>query len=175
MEAVERFLSVSDGSGYGYGDGSGISSFNGQSVHDIDGVQTIISRIKGGIAKGFILNADLTLQPCFVAKYGDFFAHGSTAQDAARDAEAKALEESPIEDRIALFNERFNRTDKYPASEFFAWHRVITGSCEMGRTQFMRDKGIAMDDTFTVAEFVSLTKDAYGGEVIQMLANGRES
>jgi hypothetical protein len=76
MEAlteIERFLFEVDrcfcsgdgygsGSGYGYGSGDGIKAFCGENVYQIDGIQTIIRKLKGNIAKGVILNSDLTIQ-----------------------------------------------------------------------------------------------------------------
>jgi hypothetical protein len=40
----------------------------------------------------------------------------------------------------------------------------------MGRAQFVRDHGIDVDsETRTVEEFIELTRNAYGGEVIRHL------
>lgn len=68
-----------DGDGYGSGSGSGIKKYDGEDVHMIDGVQTIITAVHGNIAKGTILQKDLTLTPCFMAKVDGFFAHGGNA------------------------------------------------------------------------------------------------
>ena len=69
------------GSGYGYGEGSGIKSFNGEFVYLIDGIQTIISNIKGNLARGFILNSDLTLSPCYIYKDNGRFVYGETLRE----------------------------------------------------------------------------------------------
>lgn len=63
-----------DGAGYGYG---GIKELNGDNVHLIDGIQTIIKSVRGNIAQGFILKNDLTLQPCYIVKEQNYFAHGA--------------------------------------------------------------------------------------------------
>ena len=64
----------------------------------------------------------------------------------------------------------FGLTDSYPAKNLYEWHHILTGSCEMGRSQFVREKGIDLEmDTFTVDEFVTMCKDNYGGEIIKKL------
>ena len=77
-EAVERFLTVD----YFYGDG--VLNLDGRSVYMINGVPTIITVVSGDYAKGYILNDDLTVSPCYVVKEGRYFAHGSTLADAVR-------------------------------------------------------------------------------------------
>lgn len=58
---------------------------------------------------------------------------------------------------------------EYPNRELFAYHHVLTGSCRMERESFCKDKGIYLDSSTTVREFVELTKDSYGGETIRKL------
>ena len=174
---IEQFLAISSGygdgsgSGSGYGSGSGLSSFNGQKVYVIDSVPTLIDCIHGSYARGRILNEDLTLTACFIAKVGDSFAHGSTLHEAEADARAKALKDMPEEERIMAFMRDHDVMVEYPARDLFDWHGILTGSCRMGRETFCRNHGIDVEkDSFTVGEFVRLTKDAYGGEVIRQLA-----
>ena len=50
-----------DGDGSGSGSGDGIQIFNNYKIYFIDGIQTIIKSIFKGVAKGFILNSDLSL------------------------------------------------------------------------------------------------------------------
>lgn len=178
----------SDGSGYGNGgryngyggngfgcsnscsNGNGIKNFCGDTVYVIDGVQTIIKRLHGVCAKGFILHRDLTLEPCYVVKYNNCFAHGRTLREARKDAFAKAMIDMPVEDRIAEFWKNHNRTGCYPVSDFFEWHNRLTGSCEMGRRKFAEEHGIDLEkDTMTVEEFIKLTENTYGGEIIRKL------
>ena len=53
---------------------------------------------------------------------------------------------------------------------------VLTGSCKAGREAFCRDNGIDIEnDTFTIHEFVSLTKDSYGGETIKKLVDNERN
>ena len=179
---VERFLSISSGYGsgsgsgygYGYGYGSGygygIKSINGMTVYMIDDVPTIIKKIAYGVAVGAMLNSDLTLTRCFIVKGNNKFAHGETIKKAQAALIEKLFEDMPEEDRIAEFWKCHNRTNKYKGRDLWEWHHRLTGSCEMGRNQFCTDRGIDIDGTeWTVAEFVELCKDSYGGETIRKL------
>ena len=155
------------GSGYGYGSGSGIKKYDGEDVHMIDGVQTIITAVHGNIAKGFILQGDLTLTPCFVAKVDGFFAHGETVRQAVTDARDKAFEDLPQEERITAFLDAIKPNTAYPVMTMYDWHHWLTGSCEAGRKAFAKDHGIDLSAYMTREAFFELTKDAYGGSVIR--------
>lgn len=158
-----------DGAGAGYGDG-GIKELNGDNVHLIDGIQTIIKSVRGNIAQGFILKNDLTLQPCYIVKEQNYFAHGDTLHDAFTYLREKLYDDSTEEERIEAFVKEFPDYDTpYPNRDLFDYHHVLTGSCRMGRESFCKDKGINLDDSTTVREFVSLTKDSYGSETIRRL------
>lgn len=156
------------GCGYGYGNSCGIKSINGESVHLIDDTFTIIKQIHRNIAKGAILQEDLTLTPCYIVKNGDVFAHGETlrkAQEALRD---KLFEDMTEEERIDAFLSEIKPKTEYPVMIFFDWHHRLTGSCEMGRTAFAKDHGFDLNkDTITLEGFLELTKNAYGGSVIR--------
>ena len=183
-EDIKKFLSIGSGSGDGYGsgsgygsgdgsgDGDGITQFNGKKVYQIDGVPTLIDSVHGNVAKGHILQSDFTLTPCYIAKVDNCFAHGDTIREAVRDASCKALENSPLEERIEKFRSEHPDPDKkVEARELYNWHHVLTGSCATGRNAFARDHGIDIDtDTFTVREFVRLTCKSYGSESIRKLA-----
>lgn len=160
------------GDGNGYGFGYGIASFDGRDVHLIDDVQTIITAVFGNVAKGYILENDLTLTPCYVAKSGNTFAHGNTLKEAIDALHEKLFDDMPEEDRIAEFFKSHSPSVKYPAKDLFVWHNKLTGSCEAGRMSFARSHDIDLEnDTFTIEEFVSLCKDSYGGETIKKLLN----
>lgn len=156
-----------DGSGYGYGYGSGIKKYDGEDVHMIDGVQTIITSVHGDIAKGFILQGDLTLTPCFIAKVDGCFAHGETVRQAVTDARDKAFEDLPQEERITAFLDAIKPNTEYPVMTMYDWHHRLTGSCEAGRKAFAKDHGIDLSTCMTREAFFELTKDAYGGSVIR--------
>lgn len=159
-----------DGAGIGCGVGKGVKELNGDNVHLIDGIQTIIKSVRGNIAQGFILNSDLTLQPCYIVKEQNKFAHGDTLHDAFTSLQEKLYDGSTEEERIEAFVKKFPNYDTpYSNSDLFAYHHVLTGSCRMGRESFCKDKGINLDGSTTVRDFVSLTKDSYGSETIRRL------
>ena len=183
----------SDGSGNGsdygsgYFDGSGYSWFNwgneddsikknnNQQVIGIDGIQTIIENIHGNYAKGYILDSDLTTTPCFIAKYGDYFAHGKTLAKARKDAQAKYEKYLPIEKRIELFNKKYPDNDEpIDGKELFDYHNKLTGSCLLGRQSFCKKRGLDLNSKYTVREFIAITEDAYGGELIMKLKESRK-
>jgi hypothetical protein len=163
-----------DGYGDGYGDGSGdgLKSYDGQTVYMIDDVQTLIYSVKGNIAKGAIVNTDLTLTDCYIARVGNFFAHGETLRQAHEDAQAKALQNMPVEERIAKVKQDYPDLDaQIEHSTLFSLHNMLTGSCRMGREQFAKAHDLDPEHgTMSMREFITLTKDAFGGDVIRQLA-----
>lgn len=62
--------------------GRTIKSINGQKVYICDHEPTIFTSIHGNVAKGFILQEDLTLIKCYVVKKYNFFAHDTTLRGA---------------------------------------------------------------------------------------------
>ena len=156
------------GSGYGDGSGYGLKSINCQPVDMIDDVPTILTRIIGDAAKGFIVRADLSLAPTFVCKHGNTFAHGETLHKAREALLEKLFDDMPTEDRIAAFCAEFKPGVKRPAMDFFSWHHRLTGSCEQGRREFARQHGVDLEsDKLTPEEFFALTRDSYGGSIIR--------
>ena len=159
-----------NGSGNGFGDGNGVKSINGMTVYKVDFVPTVFTSIHGNIAKGMILGGGLKLSSCFVVRGHGYFAHGKTLKEAQVALESKIFDDMDIEEKIAEFKKQFNVTDRYPVRNFYDWHNNLTGSCEMGRKAFADSHGIDIDNDFmTVAEFIEVTKDSYGGEVIRQL------
>ena len=169
------------GYGYGYGDGygsgdgdgygGGIVSFCGQKVYQIDDVPTLIDHVHGNAAKGRILCDDLSTEDCYIAKQGSLFAHGKTlraAMDALRD---KLFEDMPEEERIAEFVKAHEWGKQYPSADYYDWHHRLTGSCDMGRSEFAKRHGYRLtdDELLTVEEFIKLTENSYGGSVIRKL------
>ena len=136
----------------------------------VDNMQTIITLVHGNIAQGFILQSDLQLEPCFIVKENNKFAHGNTLRDAFTSLQEKLYDNSTKEERIEAFKQKFPSYDtKYDNQDLFTYHHVLTGSCRMGRESFVLDRGLSLDDKITVREFVQLTKNAYGGNIIKQL------
>lgn len=165
-----------DGYGCGCGCGAGIVSFCGQKVYQIDGVPTLIDHVHGNAAKGRILRDDLTTEDCYIAKQGSLFAHGKTlrtAMDALRD---KLFEDMPEEERIAEFVKAHEWGKQYPSADYYDWHHRLTGSCDMGRSEFAKRHGYKLtdDELLTVEKFIKLTENSYGGSVIRKLREAYE-
>lgn len=159
-----------DGNGSCYDDGYGIKKYEEHFVYFIDGIQTLIYSVHGNYAKGAIINSDLTLSSCFIAKESDCFAHGETLQEAVEAAHAKTIQKLPVKERIDKFIQEYpNKNKKHSGREFFEWHHILTGSCEMGRKQFCKDNNIGIDAEYTPMEFLNICKDAYGGDVIKQI------
>ena len=164
-----------DGYGNGYGNGNGngygISEINEYKVYAIDGLPTILVNVHGNLAKGFTLRDNVFLVPCYVAKVGNFLAHGKTAKKALLQAQEKYDECKPLDERIA------DTINKYPTldtvvshSELYNLHHVLTGSCKFGRDEFAQAHNLVpYKGSMTMREFIELTKNAFGGEIIKQL------
>ena len=173
LDKIREFLSIETGygSGYGSGSGDGLLEINGQKVYRVDGTPTIITAVRGNVAKGYILQSDLSLTPCYVVKGNNLFAHGDNLHNAMAALTDKMFDDMPEEERIAEFVKAHPNKDKpYPNQDLFDWHHRLTGSCMAGRNAFVKDRGLTMDGETTVSEFIKLTENAYGGSTIKALA-----
>ncbi len=165
-----------DGSGFGCEHNSGLKEICGNKIYIVDNIQTIITSVHGNVAQGFILQSDLQLKPCYIVKENNEFAHGDTLRDAFTSLQEKLYDDSTKEERIEAFIRKFPSYDiKYDNRDLFTYHHVLTGSCRMGRELFVADKGLSLDGKTTVREFVELTKDAYGGDIIKQLSQAYET
>lgn len=158
-----------DGSGYGSGDG--IRRFCGKDVYMIDGIPTMLGIVHGNIARGWVLLEDLTTKPCYVVKQGGVYAHGETLRAAMEALRDKLLEGMPLEERIEEFVKSHEWGKAYQSADYYDWHRKLTGSCEMGRSEFAAAHGykLTADELLTVEEFIDLTEGSYGGDIIRRL------
>ena len=112
-------------SGYGFGLGYDIKELNGDKVYLVDGIQTIFTSIHENVAKGYILQSDLQLKPCFIVKENNKFAHGDTLRDAFTSLQEKLYDDSTAEERIEAFIKKFPEYDvKYDNRDF-----VYLSSC----------------------------------------------
>lgn len=161
-DKIKAFLSVS------WGSGSGVTQIDGKNVYQIDRTPTLIYSIHGNVAHGAILHDDFTLTPCYVVKQDNLFAHGATLREAMEALRDKLFEDMPEEERIGAFLAETECGKKYPNQHFYDWHHRLTGSCDMGRKAFAQDHGIDVENgTMTLEEFLELTKNSYGGDVIR--------
>ena len=173
MEKLKRKY----GSGSGYGFDLKAITINGKyyKIFKIDDVETIIEHQRGDYAQGYILNKDLTLEKCWIAQVEGYYAHGRTLKDAYTDAQNKALRDSPIEQRISMFKEKYpNLKTEVKGQELFDWHNILTGSCKFGRESFCKNNNLSIEKNYTVAFFLEITKNAYGSEVIKQLKTAYE-
>ena len=158
-----------DGSGYQYSECDGWGKINGYTIYEIDNVKTIITVIHNGIAKGYIVKSDLTLVPTYIVKGSNLFAHGRTIEEAFKSLEKKIYTNLDHDDAIKLFKEKFNNKDSYLGHDFFKWHHIITGSCLLGRNEFVSDGGYNLDNKYTVKQFLEIVKGAYGWNMLKEL------
>lgn len=146
-----------------------LNSINGKQVYTVDGIPTTISHIHRNIAKGTIVNKDLTETPCYIIKEGENFAHGKTLAEANIALQSKLFNNMSIEERIMAFWKCHKKGIKYPTKDFFEWHHKLTGSCLMGRQQFAKDHNVDLEGEMTVEEFITLTENSFGGDIIKRL------
>ena len=164
-----------DGNGYGSGSGSGygyggtIKEYNGHKVYNIDFLSTIIYHVRVNVAKGAIITNDLTVKECWIAKHGNYFAHGDTLREAVITAIKKWQYNRPVSERISDFVKIHPSLDK-EYSDLFEWHYILTGSCRFGREQWCKEHGYKPTDSITLRTFFSQTKNYYGGEIIVQVA-----
>ena len=137
----------------------------------IDGIPTMLGIVHGNIARGGVLLEDLTTKPCYVVKQGGVYAHGETLRAAMEALRDKLLEGMPLEERIEEFVKSHEWGKAYQSADYYDWHRKLTGSCEMGRSEFAAAHGykLTADEMLTVEEFIDLTKGSYGGDIIRRL------
>ena len=160
-----------DGSGYGDGDGDGLKSIINKKIYKIDGVNTIFEHINKNVAKGKIVNGDLTTEDCYIVKGNNMFAHGETIKKAMQALQEKIYDNLDVDEAIAKFKEKFKQKNrKYKASDFYLWHHILTGSCEQGRNNFCKNNGIDLENgRYTVLEFIKITENSYCGNIIKRL------
>lgn len=136
----------------------------------IDSVETTIARIVVSLAKGFVINHDLTFDQCYVCKVNNLFAYGRTALEAQGAMREKIFKNMDVDEKIKEFKKLFPDFDKpIPGRVLYEWHHLLTGSSQMGRDAFCRKHDIDLNKDYTVNYFIEITKDDFGGEIIQKL------
>lgn len=171
------------GRGFDKGDGydeesycDNILTFNGNIVDNVDMLPTIIIQVKNNFAKGYIVKDDLTLESCYIAKIGNFFAHGKTLKNAITDAVKKQRKNMSIEERIKNFVETFGSLNsEHTGKEYYDWHHILTNSCQMGRDKFCEAHDIDLSKKYTVKYFLDITKNSYGSNIIKLVREAYEN
>lgn len=161
--------------GYDFFFGAGIESINGMKVVNIDGIPTAISIIKGQVAKGYIVFHDFSLEKTFVVKAGNYYGHGETIREARQYALGKMYANMDTDAVIDEFVSMFDKDTEYDVGYFYEWHNRLTQSCKQGLDQFAKQHNINLEyDRMTTEEFIDLTKDSFGGEIIKKVAERYE-
>lgn len=158
-----------DGSGYGNGSGEAtdIKSINNQIIHYIDGVPTVLDRIKGDVAKGRIVDINnFKIFPCYIVRRDGRYAHGTTLKEAQEDLLNKLFGSMPLDERIETFVSEHNYDKVYHNKDFFDWHGRLTGSCRLGREKFVASNKLDINGSMTTREFLALVEREYGNDVI---------
>jgi len=154
-------------SGNGAGNGGGLIEFNGDKVYYIDGIPTVIKRLHANLAKGYVIGKDFTTVPCYIAKDNiGHFAHGESGAKARENLANKALMDKTVDERVRKFIEHFDLDKTYSGHEFYKWHNILTGSCDVGRELFVKNNEIDLDREYTVFEFLNITEMYYEGWII---------
>ena len=146
-----------------------LKSFKGKPVYYIDEIPCIFLSIVGNIAKVEVIRDDYSTKKQYIAKSGNYFAHGKTKEQALRDVHNKFFASMSFEERKAEFVKTFKRDKEYSNKDWFTWHGLLTGSCESGRSMFVKSKGIDLNGKMTTLEFLILTKNEYNGYKIAMI------
>ncbi len=165
------------GEGYGGGFGSGeiwVLDNKQCYITDIDGIRTALysAKVKNNIAimKGFIFNRN-SLKSTFVCLQDGKSAHGDTLAESMQDLQDKILFSLDFEKIVIDLKSKYKLTDKILACELMSIHRAITGSCKQGCLGWAQQHNINLEyDKFTLVEFINLTKNAYGSDMIHKLS-----
>lgn len=155
-----------------------ILKYEGKDVHYIDDIPCTVNSVhEDWMSVNVIRTNDYTSYKAFVAKVHGVVSHGETIKEAFQEAHDKYMAELEPEERCAMFIKEFPDMDKkYPSQLFFDWHGTVTGSCKLGRRNFAEMKRINLDTaTLTVKEFIDLTINEYGGDIIKLLRGKYEN
>lgn len=100
---------------------------------------------------------------CFVAQAGDAYAHGETAERALRDLRFKIAQRDLDPDELVA-------EIKQRGVVRFNDYRLLTGACEDGLREGLRQRGLSPDtEELPLAQALELCRDAYGGKTFTRL------
>jgi hypothetical protein len=103
------------------------------------------------------------LKQCFIAESEGYFAHGDTTEEAVRDLNFKALQETADLSEIV---EQVKSSGKVTVAQY----RLLTGACASGVKHFLELKGILPDtESLPLKEVIAMTQGAFGGEKMKEL------
>ena len=81
----------------------------------------------------------------------------------------KIFKNMDSDEAIDAFIKEFEMEKKYPGTKFFEWHHYLTGSCLMGRENFVKNHDLDLEAEYTVKEFIEICENDYGSDVIRRL------
>ena len=166
-----------DGFGSGYGDGSNIiiKMLHKNFVFEIDGMAFIPFKVKENFVAGIsVSKKDFSETKCFLGKFENYIAHGSSIKEAVLSAREKYLSSFDFEQKKEQLLKLFEEKGKLSVKELYFWHGALTGSCSFGRSEFQREHNLKDDDLLSLSEFIKLTENSFGGEKIKFLKNKGE-
>ena len=181
MESVEKqfrkWINVSgDGDGYGDGSGSGdgsniiIKMLHKNFVFEIDGMSFIPFKVKESFVAGIsISKKDFSETKCFLGKFENCIAHGSSIKEAILSAQEKYFSSFDFEQKKDQLLKLFEEKGKLSVKELYFWHGALTGSCKFGRSEFQKEHNLKDDDLLSLSEFIKLTENSFGSEKIKLL------
>ena len=115
---------------------------------------------------------DITILDCsyfpsgervFVAKRGDFNAHGDTVKEAVSDLLFKEQQAMDVSEHVKRVKEQGYVTPND--------YRLLTGACRQGTEQFLQANGFTWEDRLPIGEVCELVKDQFGGSrFIELMA-----
>lgn len=168
-------------SGYGHGESPEYCdkydfSYNGQKIYMVDDIATIIDSVHTNYAIGKIVKRDLTTEDCYIAKVGNYFAHGKTLKEAVSDATAKYRHNQPLDERLEAFLVAYPSIESVAQNaDLYRWHNILTGSCAFGRDEFAKEHGLdKTKGSMTIREFINLVINSYGSDIIKTLKSKYE-
>ena len=107
---------------------------------------------------------DITILDCsyfpfgeraFVAKRGDFNAHGNTVKEAVSDLLFKEQQAIDVSEHVKRVKEQGYVTPND--------YRLLTGACRQGTEQFLQANGFTWKARLPIGEVCKLVKDQFGG------------
>jgi hypothetical protein len=159
-----------DGYGNGYGDGFKLHNYFGEDVYYVDGIPCTFISVVGECAKVNVIDiASFSTSEKYIYKFNGVFAHGNSLEIAKSDAERKYYSALKVDESVHIFKETFLPKTEYPNEQFYNWHTILTGSCDSGKTMWIRQNRIDITGSMTRETFLELTKNAYGGDVIRKI------
>lgn len=149
--------------------------FNGYSIHMIERRPVYIDSVHGRCASGGIVYRGNPRRavPTKIVYVPGAYGFGKTVREAWQDARDRAWRRMPLEARVAEVKERYPSLSCTATwQEWGDVHAMITGSCEKGRQEWIKQRGPEV--RVTMEEFLRATESDYGNENIKKLKEAYE-